>query len=71
MGLFTSLAMHSGSATVVYYDALQGQLRGAVADFPQNGALGAFAALPVACPAGDDVGQHVALAVSAGTLHVV
>lgn len=71
VGLFASLVLHNGIPTVAYYDRLHRLVRGAVGNFDGGAALGSFASLPVVCDADDDVGQHVTMAASAGTLHIV
>lgn len=64
-GLFTSLVLHQGAPTVVYYDAIRQHLRGAVANFSFDGDQSAgFTAAALACDPIFDVGRHATLAVS-------
>lgn len=65
-GLYSSLVLHNNTPTLVYYDRLRHQLRGAVANFATDAEsiTAGFASMPVACSASIDFGQHAALAVS-------
>jgi hypothetical protein len=64
VGLFTSLVLHDGVPTFVYYDRLRENLRGAVALFSYDEAFGTFAIGKVACDPRNDLGQHASLAVN-------
>ncbi len=67
VGLFTSMALHDAKPTVVYYDRLLRQLRGAVADFDYDApTLGSFTSgpVPVGCDLGSDNGHSASLAVA-------
>ena len=63
-GLFTSLVLHGGTPTAVYYDRLHRHLRGAVALFAHDGdPTAGFATGPLVCDAAADVGHHASLAI--------
>jgi hypothetical protein len=67
VGLFTSLAIYGERPTLVYYDSLLRQLRGAVAEFRFDEAtLAGFVSgtLPVGCDVGSDNGRFASLAVA-------
>jgi hypothetical protein len=66
VGLFTSLVLYQNKPTVVYYDSLLGQLRGAMANFAYDQPASDFVALPMpaGCTSGSDNGQSASLAVA-------